>query len=66
MIKVIDKELELLLDPESKLPYEAEGYRLEDGSLVIWDHKSQSWRDPEDRIYTAVNRDNELIGFNRV
>ena len=64
MYKVIDHSIVILLDPDNNTPYEAESYLLSNGERVIWDYKSQSWRDKAGNEYTEVTN-GELIGFNR-
>lgn len=64
MYKVINHSIDLLLDPDTKTPYEAESYTLSNRRRVSWDYKSQSWRDKAGNEYTAVSM-GQIVGFNR-
>lgn len=64
MYKVINHSIEILLDPENNTPYEVESYTLSSRRKVVWDYKSQSWRDKAGNEYTAVSM-GKIVGFNR-
>ena len=63
MYLVKNHDIELLLDPDTNTPYEAESYTISSRRRVTWDYKSQSWRDRHNREYTPV-RMGKIIGFN--
>lgn len=49
MYLVKNHDIELLLDPDTNTPYEAESYTISSRRRVTWDYKSQSWRDRHNR-----------------
>ena len=65
MLEVINKSIELLLDPDTKEMYEAESYTLSSRRKVVWDYKSQSWQDRHGRRYTPVTL-GSVVGFNMI
>ena len=64
MYKVIKHFTESVVDPETKEQYERESYTLSSKRRVIWDAKSQKWRDRHNREYTPVHIAGKLVGFN--
>lgn len=64
MYRVVKCFIELIVDPETKEQYERESYTLSSRRRVIWDAKSQKWRDRHNREYTPVHIAGELVGFN--
>jgi len=64
MLKIINHGIEMLLDPETHTPYETEYYTLSSRRKVVWEYKSQTWKDRHNREYTAVFI-GSIVGFNR-
>lgn len=64
MYRVVKRFIESIVDPETKEQYERESYTLSSRRRVIWDAKSQKWRDRHNREYTPVHIAGELVGFN--
>ena len=64
MYKVVKHFIESIVDPETKEQYESESYTLSSKRRVIWDAKSQKWRDRHNREYTPVHIAGMLVGFN--
>lgn len=65
MLKVISKGLEILRDNDTFELHEAESYTLEDGTIVIYEWRSKSWRDLKDRIYIPTPPKGEPESFIR-
>ena len=65
MYIVSREDLYVWLDPDTNIPHEAESYILTNRQRIIWDHKSQSWRDRHNREYYPV-RMGKIVGFNRL
>ena len=49
MYRVVKHFVEFIADPETKEQYERESYALSSRRRVIWDAKSQKWRDRHNR-----------------
>lgn len=63
MYEVLSPSIEIMLDDNTKASYEADSYTLSNGRRVVWDYKSQSYKDKLGRVYTPVSDGGDIIGF---
>ena len=64
MYVVSRKDLQILLDPDTKEPYDVESYILTNRLRISWDCKYHTWKDRYNNEYTPVTM-GKIVGFNR-